>query len=81
MKRPNDMNWSRRDFSPRARLDIVAHAIVIKNGDGTYTGVCGGKRIVAMQATCENWHEAMKVAASRCVPVSRSRRKKRLNNV
>jgi len=77
MPRPNDMNFTRRDFSTKARLDIVAHAFVIKNGDGTYTAICGGKRIVAKQATCENWHEAMKVAASRCVPVGRSRTRKR----
>lgn len=68
----NDMDWTRKGFSTRAGLDIVAHVFVYKNGD-RFTAICGGKRRVPMQATCENWHEAIKVAVSRVAGHRRAR--------
>jgi hypothetical protein len=73
-RKDNDMDFSRRDFNTRARLDVVAFVFVFKNGD-QYTAICSGKKLVPMQATCESWDEAVKVAASRCVGPRRARKR------
>lgn len=64
IKAQNDDKWWKNGFKTKSGLDVVAFSFVIKSGR-EYTAVVGGRGLVPMQATCESWCEAMKVAAER----------------